>query len=372
MQFFNTKTQYKKIKKEIDSAIIKILKSGIFIGGKEIDKFEKAITKVCGTKYAISVNSGTDAIFLSLKALNIGVGDEVITSPFTFVATAEAIANAGAKPVFVDIEAETFNIDAKKIEEKITKKTKAILPVHLFGQMANMREIIKIAKKYKLSIIEDAAQAIGAEDNSKKAGSLGDCGCFSFFPTKNLGACGDGGIITTNNKEIAQKLNFLKNHGSSTKEKYLNLFLGFNSRLDAIQASILNVKLKYFKEWNKKRLKNAEYYNKELSKIKQIITPIIFPKKIHIFNQYTIRVVGNDRKILLNYLADENIPIMIYYNIPIHLQPAFKFLGLKQGDFPIAEKTANEVVSLPIYPELSRKQQDVIIKKIKNFYKIKN
>lgn len=367
MEFVDLKKQYKAIKKAIDTAIKRVLNSSNFILGREIEEFEKEIAKFSGVKYAIGVNSGTDALFLSLKALGIGPRDEVITTPFTFISTAEVIANLGAKPVFVDIEPKTFNIDPEKIEEKISKKTRAIIPVHLFGQMADMNEIMKIAKKYKLKVIEDAAQAIGATYKGKKADSVGDIGCISFFPTKNLGAYGDGGMVVTNNRKLADKIRLLRNHGSSPKEKYLNLVLGTNSRLDALQAAILRVKLKYLSKWNKERAKKAEFYSQKLKKIRDIVTPFIAPERTHIFHQYTIRT--KERNELIAYLKNQGILTMIYYPLPLHLQPAFKYLGYKEGDFPETEKAAKEVLSLPIYPELLRNDQKFIIKKIKTFFK---
>jgi dTDP-4-amino-4,6-dideoxygalactose transaminase len=375
IKFLDLTKQYKSIKKEINSAIKKVLESCVFIGGKEVEDFEKKIAKFCGAKYAISVNSGTDALFLSLKALGIGQRDEVITTPFTFISTAEVIATLGAKPVFVDIEPRTFNIDPEKIEEKISKKTRAIIPVHLFGQMADMAEIIKIAKKHKLKVIEDTAQAIGAKlkvesRKWKVAGSIGDLGCFSFFPSKNLGAYGDGGMVVTNNKKLAEKIRLLKNHGSSSKEKYLNLVSGINSRLDTIQAAILRVKFKYLKKWTQKRQEIAKYYNQKLSGVGDVIIPEISSERTHIFHQYTIRTKYRDK--LQKYLKEKGIPTMIYYPLPLHLQPAFKYLGYKKGDFSESEKAAQEVLSLPIYPELSQKEQDFIIRKIKEFYENQN
>ena len=379
MQFLDLKAQYKSIKKEIDSAIKRVVDSGIFIGGPELENFEKEIAQFCGTKYAIGVNSGTDALLLALRALGIGPGSEVITTPFTFIATAEVITAVGAKPIFVDIDPKTFNIDPKKIEKKITKRTKAIIPVHLFGQMAEMGEIMKIAKKYKLYVIEDAAQAIGAKIQLKtqnrkqttkkwqKAGSIGDIGCFSFFPSKNLGAYGDGGMIVTNNKNLVDKIKLLRNHGSSPKQKYLNLILGTNSRLDAIQAAILRVKLKYLERWSKKRAEKAVYYAAHLSKLNKIRPPYIAQGFNHIFHQYTIRVNPKLRNDLITHLRKNNIPTMIYYPLPLHSQPAFKFLGYKEGDFPESEKVAKEVLSLPIYPEIRKKEQDYIIQKIQEF-----
>lgn len=368
MQFLDLKKQYNLIKKEIDLAIKRVLEKSVFIGGSEVEEFEKEVTKFCKTKYAIGVNSGTDALYLSLKALGIKEGDEVITTPFTFIATAEVIANCGARPIFVDIEPTTYNIDTSKIEEKITKKTRAIIPVHLFGQMADMKEIMRIAKKYKLKVVEDAAQAIGAEYKGKKAGTMGDIGCFSFFPSKNLGAYGDGGMIITNNKKLAEKIRLIKNHGSSPTQKYLNLVLGVNSRLDALQAAILRVKLKHLKEWSKKRRQKADYYSKQIKKNKkEIITPEIMPGRTHIFHQYTLRVKGGKRDRIINYLNQNGIPTMVYYPLPLHLQPAFKYLGYKKNSFPEAEKAANEVFSLPIYPEISKNNQDAVIKRIKEF-----
>ena len=375
IKFLDLTFQYKSIKKEIDAAIKRVLESGHFIGGEEVENFEKEIAKFCGIRYAIGVNSGTDALFLSLKALGVGPRDEVITTPFTFIATAEVIANCGAKPVFVDIDPKTFNIDPRKIEEylksniqypKSKTKIKAILPVHLYGQMADMSEIMRIAKKYKLFVIEDAAQAIGAEYKGKKAGAIGDLGCLSFFPSKNLGAYGDGGMVVTNNKKLSEKIRMMRNHGSSPKEKYLNLVLGTNSRLDSLQAAILRIKLKYLPKWSRERANKAFYYNNGLKGTGDIITPIIDSNKIHIFHQYTIRTKFRDE--LQKYLKENEIPTMIYYPLPLHLQPAFKYLGYKKGDFPEAEKAAKEVLSLPLYPELPLSDQNKIIKAISEFF----
>ncbi|KKU14537.1 MAG: Cell wall biogenesis regulatory protein [Parcubacteria group bacterium GW2011_GWB1_45_9] len=372
-KFFDTTAQYKSIEKSIDSAAKRVFKSGIFIGGEEVRKFENEFAKFCGVKYAISVNSGTDALFLSLKALGIGKGDEVITTPFTFIATAGTIANTGAGPVFADIESDTFNINPELVEGLITPRTKAIMPVHLFGQMADMTAIMRIAKKYKLFVIEDAAQAVGA----RMAGSVGDLGCFSFFPAKNIGAYGDGGMITTNNKKLAEKLRLLKNHGSSPKDKYRNLIVGTNSRLDSLQAAILRVKLKHLRKWNKARAEKAKYYNNALKNIDGLITPAITPNGSHVFHQYTLQLPstslrtsrsGQARNALKKHLEKQGIPTMVYYPLPLHLQPALKYLGYKKGDFPEAERAANEVLSLPIYPEITEKEQGKIVETIKNFY----
>lgn len=385
MQFLDLNKQYKSIKKEIDIAIKRVLDSSVFIGGQEVENFEDEMAKFCGAKYAIGVNSGTDALYLSLKALGVEQGDEVITTPFTFIATAEVIANCGARPVFADIDPKTFNIDVSKIEEKITKKTKAIIPVHLFGQMADMNTIMRIAGKYKLYVVEDAAQSIGAEIKSKacsreasgiknkkskifKAGSIGDCGCFSFFPSKNLGAYGDGGMIITNNRKLADKIRLLKNHGSSPREKYKNIVLGTNSRLDSIQAVILRVKLKYLDEWSKERRKKADYYTKNLSELKNIAVPFIEKNRTHIFHQYTIRVKNGKRDKLKSFLDKKDIPSMVYYPLSLHIQPAFKYLGYEKDDFFETEKAAKEVLSLPIYAEIEKKEQNAVVGEIKKFF----
>lgn len=373
MQFLDLKKQYKSIKKEIDKAIKNVLENSIFIGGPEVEKFESDVAKFCGVNYAIGVNSGTDALYLSLKALGITKGDEVITTPFTFIATAEVIANCGAKPVFVDIDPETYNIDVSKIEEKITKRTKAILPVHLFGQMADMEQIIKIAKKHKLKVVEDSAQAISAKikikNKWKRAGSIGDFGCFSFFPSKNLGVYGDGGLITTNNKSLADKIKLLRNHGSSPKEKYKNLILGTNSRLDAIQAAVLNIKLKYLDGWSRKRREKADYYTKSIKKItKEIIPPEILQDRNHVFHQYTLRIGQGKRNKIVDYLNSKGIPTMVYYPLPLHMQTALSYLKYRKNSFPKAEKTSKEVFSLPIYPEIPKSDQDFIIKSIEKYF----
>jgi len=377
MQFLDLRLQYQTLRPQIDAAIKKVLESGVFIGGTEVENFEVEAAKFCGTKYAVALNSGTDALLLSLRAFDIGPGDEVITTPFTFIATAEVIAACGARPIFADIDPNTFNIDPAKIEARITKKTKAIIPVHLFGQMAEMGKIMTIAKQHHLKVIEDACQAMG----SKGAGSIGDCGCFSFFPSKNLGAFGDGGMVTTSNSKLADRIRLLRNHGSSPKEKYKNLILGTNSRLDAIQAAILRIKLKYLNEWNLKRCQIAQKYNQAFQNISEIKVPVISPmpeggsrgvgatdikQSNHIFHQYTIRTAKRDA--LRNYLSDHDIPSMIYYPLPLHFQPALKYLGYKKGDLPISEKAAREVISLPIYPELTAKDQNYIISHVQKFF----
>ena len=369
IKFVNLPAQYKTVKQKIDKAVLELIKNGKFILGDNGKKLEEQTARLVGTKYAIGVNSGTDALLLSLKALGIKEGDEVITTPFSFIATAEAIANCGARPIFADIDSKTCNIDAKKIEKAITKKTRAIIPVHLYGQMADMRAIMQIAKRRKLFVIEDAAQALGAKMQTangkwQMAGSFGNADCFSFFPTKNLGAAGDAGMITTNNQALAEKLKMMRNHGA--RKKYYHEFLGVSSRLDELQAAVILIKLPFLKKWNEKRRSLANFYTKNLSGIARLTTPFIAKNNYHIFHQYTIRTKYRDD--LRVYLETKGIASEIHYPLPLHLQPAFKYLGYKNGDFPEAERAANEVLSLPVYPELKLNGQKIIVKKIKEFF----
>ncbi len=367
--FIDLKKQYLPVEKQIEKSIKKIIKNGDFILGKTVESFENKLAAYCGAKYAVGVNSGTDALVLALKALEIKNGDEVITSPFTFFATAEAIISVDAKPIFVDIDPKTFNIDTDKIEGMINQKTKAIIPIHIFGQPAKIEKIMDIAQKHKLAVIEDAAQAIGSEYRNKKIGSISDFTCFSFYPTKNLSACGDGGAILTNDETMAQKIKTLRNHGSSPAQKYFHEYIGMNSRLDAIQASVLSIKLTYLDNWNKKRIAIARYYDKELKNIGDIILPYQDPESKHVYHQYTIRT--NKRNALAEYLKTKGIASAVYYPIPLHLQPALNYLKYKKGNFPEAEKAGQEVLSLPVYSELSFDKQKTIVKNIKRFYLIK-
>lgn len=364
MQFIDLKQQYQTLKAEIDQAVLDVLASGVFINGRIVEEFEKDIAAFCGARFASGVNSGTDALILALQALGVGPGDEVITTPFTFIATAGAIVRCGARPVFADIDKATFNIDPSKLEERITSRTKAIICVHLFGQMADMDAVMDIARRRNLRVIEDAAQAIGAEYKGKKAGSIGDFGCFSFFPTKNLGAYGDGGMITANSQELFEKIKLLKNHGSSSKEKYINIIVGTNSRLDALQAAILKVKLRYLPDWNRLRLEHARRYAGQLAKL--VMVPAIGENQNHTFHQYTVRSGSRDK--LHDHLQVRDIPTMVYYPMPLHLQPAFQYLGYRDGDFPESERASREVLSLPIYPELPESEQDAVIEAIKEFF----
>ncbi|MFH1778007.1 MAG: DegT/DnrJ/EryC1/StrS family aminotransferase [Candidatus Omnitrophota bacterium] len=359
--FLDLNKQYSKLQDEIDRAVIGVYKTGDFILGRELKRFEQAFAAYCGCQYALGVNSGTDALFFALLALGIGQGDEVICPVFTYIATALAITYTGARPVFIDINSDSYNIDVTKIEAKINKNTKAILPVHLYGQPADCEQILKIAAKYKLKIIEDAAQAHGAvyrhcglpgANCEKKVGSIGDIGCFSFYPTKNLGAFGDGGMVTTNNYKLYKHIFKLRDYGRI--DRYKHQMLGYNSRLDTLQAAILRIKLKSLDVWNNDRRKNARLYNKLLKDDNKIIIPKESDTGRHVYHAYVIRV--KNRKRLMDRLKKSNINTLIHYPISLHLQPVYKNLGYKKGDFPVAERMAREVVSLPIYPEMTIRQ----------------
>ena len=363
--FFNITRQNQKAKKELDSAIAQTVESGRYILGESVSALEKEIAHYCGVKFAVGVASGTDALHLSLRACGVKPGDEVITSPFTFVATAEAIVYCGATPVFVDIEPKTFNLDPSKIEKIVTNKTRAILPVHLYGQSCEMDKIREIARKHKMAVAEDCAQAIGAEYGGKKVGSYGDAGCFSFFPTKNLGCFGDGGLVTTNDEKIYKELIALRNHGS--RKTYHYDIIGHNSRLDALQAAILRVKLPYLEDFSRARRKNSNIYRKKLKEIEQIRLPFELPNGKHVFNQYTIRV--KERNELFEFLKAKGIGAMVYYPLSLHLQKAFAFLGHKPGDFPESESAQNEVLSLPVFPELEESEIEAVCHALKEFYK---
>ncbi len=361
--FVDLKRQYKEIKIEVDDAIGGVLGSSQFILGEECERFEKEFAKFCRVKYAIGVGSGLSALELSMRALDIGPGDEVITPANSFIASSSSISFTGAKPVLVDCYENTFNIDVEKCEKAITKKTKAIMPVHLFGQVANMEKVLKLAKKYKLNVIEDACQAHGASFKNKMAGSFGDVAAFSFYPGKNLGAFGDGGIVVTSNKKIAEVIKMLRNYGQ--REKYIHLTLGENSRLDNIQAAILRVKLKILSKWNRKRVENAKLYNKLLKGL-PLVLPKIRSNYNHVFHLYVVRIKERDK--LAKFLAGKGISTQMHYPIPIHLQPAYRELGYKMGDFPIAEKLASEILSLPMFPELTNSEIKYICSQIKAFF----
>lgn len=365
------KRQYQSIKTEIDSAIARVIESGQFILGPEVEAFERAVAQYLRVKHAIGVASGTDALWLALKAANISPGDRVIVPSFTFFATAGAVCNVGATPIFADIDPQTFNIDPNSVRNllesnaQIREKTKAIIPVHLYGQPAEMDEILQIAQQYKLTVIEDAAQAIGAQYKDRTVGTLGHLGCFSFFPTKNLGAYGDGGLVVTNDDALAERVRMLRVHGS--KPKYYHHIVGTNSRLDALQAAILRVKLTHLNEWTFARQQIATQYDTALSRLDGLTVPYRAPERTHIYHQYTIRVLGGRRDALQKFLKEHGISTEIYYPLPLHLQPCFAHLGYREGQLPESERASREVLSLPIFPELTSAEREYIIETIKNF-----
>ncbi|WP_392534302.1 DegT/DnrJ/EryC1/StrS family aminotransferase [Nostoc sp. C117] len=369
---FDIKQQYSTIEAEVSAAVLEVLASGRYIGGPLVQSFEQQFAAYHGVSECIACNSGTDALYLALRALEIGTGDEVITTPFTFIATAEVISAVGAKPVFVDIDASTFNLDVEQLAAAITPKTKAIIPVHLFGQPVDMTSLIAIAQSHNLSVIEDCAQSTGATWAEQKVGSIGHIGCFSFYPTKNLGGCGDGGAITTNDPAIADKLRVLRDHGS--KIRYLHEEIGVNSRLDALQAAILQIKLRYLDIWNDRRRNIANYYYQYLCQIPAIVPPQELPGGIGVWNQYTIRISGEERNgssakyrdWVRTQLQEQGVSSMIYYPYPLHLQPVYQNLGYQVGDFPLAEQACHEVISLPMFPELTEQQQDQVIYALKD------
>ena len=355
------KIQYQNIKNEINTAVEAVLASGNFILGPEVAKLEEEIARYFGSKYAIGVNSGTDALFLAVKALGIKEGDEVIVPAFSFFATAETVTLAGAKVVFTDIRPDTYTLNVKQLEEKITPRTRAIMPVQLYGQPADMDQIVYFAKKHNLKVIEDCAQSIGAEYRGKKAGNIGDIGCLSFFPTKNLGCAGDGGMVLTNNEEYANTVKVLRAHGSS--KKYVHSEIGINSRLDEVQAAIVRIKLKYIQAWNEKRRKNAKFYNATL---KGVVTPYEQDFVKHIYHQYTVRIENGRREAFQAFLKEQGIATAVHYPIPMHKQEAYTKLGYNVS-MPESEKAAAEVCSLPNYPEMTEKMLNHVAMTINNF-----
>lgn len=358
--------QYQGIRTEVMEAMDQVMSSSQFILGSNVKKLEADIAKYSNVAHGIGCGNGSDAIHIALQALGVGAGDEVITTPFTFFATGGAIVRAGATPVYVDIDPVTFNIDPEKIEAAITEKTKAIIPVHLYGQMADMEKIAEIASKNNLAVVEDAAQAIGAKRNGKSVGELGSAATYSFFPTKNLGAYGDGGMIVTNDEETAEKCRVIRVHGS--KPKYYHHVLGYNSRLDELQAAVLNVKFPHLDEWSSlRRDKAATYTNLLNEKLGDLVTtPVEKEGNYHVFHQYTIRVEQRDE--LQKFLKEQGVATMIYYPLPLHVQPVFKDLGYKEGDLPMSDKAASEALSLPMFPELKTEQQEYVVAKIAEFF----
>ena len=357
------KAQFATIREEIMPAIQAVMESQYFINGPEVKELEGLVADYCGCKAAVGVSSGTDALLLSLMALGIGPGDDVITTPYTFFATAGSISRTGAKPVFVDIEHDTFNIDPSKVETAVTGNTKAIVPVHLFGQVAEMDPIMAVARKHDLLVIEDGAQAIGATCKGRKAGSIGTCGCFSFFPSKNLGGMGDGGMVVTRDEDLADRLVQGRNHGS--KPKYYHKWVGGNFRLDTLQAAGLIVKLRHLDAWSEKRRQNAAKYDSLFESFEAVRTPVIREYNETIYNQYVIRVPRRDD--LKTFLKEQGIGCEVYYPRSLHEQECFKEMGHKRGDFPESEKAADEALALPIYAELTHEQIEYVAREIKDF-----
>ena len=354
--------QYHSIKKEIDAAVLSTLESGHFILGPQVVKFEESVATYLGVKHAIGLASGTDALVIALRALNIGEGDEVIIPAYTFFATAGTVMSVGAKPVIVDVDPQSYQIDVSKIEAAITSKTKAIIPVHLYGHPAEMNPILEIARKRGLKVIEDNAQGYGAEYLGRKTGTMGEVGCLSFFPTKNLGAYGDGGMVVTNDDALAEHMRMLRAHG--WKKKYYSEMVGYNSRLDAMQAAILQVKFPHLDEWNEKRRELSKRYNEHLAPL-GIVIPIEREWAKHVYHLYIIR--SAKREALQTFLKEKGIASEVYYPLPPHLSVPCRKYGYKEGDFPHAEKAAKETLALPLYPELTLEQQDQVIAAVKEF-----
>jgi len=362
------KEQNSALRPEIEAALGRVLDSNGFILGGEVAALEKELAEYCGVKHAVGCASGSDAILLALMAYDIGPGDEVITTPYSFFATVSSITRLGATPVFVDIEADTYNIDPTRVEAAITERTRAIEPVHLYGQCANMREIKAVAEKHKIPVIEDAAQAIGAEESGTRAGAIGAIGAFSFYPSKNLGGMGDGGFLTTNDDALAAKLIALRNHGAEVK--YFHKWVGLNSRLDGFQGAVLRVKLPHLEGWTEARRENAARYRRlftDAGLTEQIGLPVERENCRHIYNQYVIRL-PNRRDELRAYLTERNVGTDIYYPVPLHLQECFAYLGYKQGDLPEAERAAKETLAIPIYTELKPEQQEYVVSSIGDFF----
>ncbi len=361
--FLDLKIQYKEIEQEVLPMMTDAMENASFIGGPQVSGFEEEFANFCDSKFCVGVGSGTDALRFALMAVGVASGDEVLTVPNTFIATTEAISQVGATPVFVDIHSDTGNIDVSLIEDKITEKTKAILPVHLYGQPADMDPILEIAKRHDIAVIEDACQAHGALYKEKKAGAMGIAGCFSFYPGKNLGAFGEAGAVVTQDEEIAQKISMLRDHGQ--EKKYFHQMEGYNSRLDSIQAGVLRIKLKRLGSWNNSRRKNAAYYNELLSGIPGVTIPVEADFAVSVYHLYVILVEDRDR--LQKLLGDKGIATGLHYPLPLHLQKAYTSFGFKEGAFPVTENVAGRLLSLPMYPQLSKKQIEYVADAIKEF-----
>lgn len=371
IQMVDLKSQYELIKKEVDQAIQEVIDTTAFINGPQVKAFSNALAEYTGAKHVITCGNGTDALQIAMMGLDLEPGHEVIVPAFTYVATAEVIALLGLKPVFIDVVADTFELDINQLELKISPKTACIVPVHLYGQCSNMEAILEVAKKHKLKVIEDTAQAIGAEytfsDGRKmQAGTMGDVGTTSFFPSKNLGCYGDGGAMFTNDEKLAEKLQMIANHGQ--KKKYHHHIVGVNSRLDTLQAAILNVKLKHLDRYSASRNKVADRYDQAFAGHQNIKTPARVANSTHAFHQYTVQLEGVSRDELKKYLSEKGVPSMVYYPLPLHQQEAYKDLGFKLGDFPVAESLCEKVLSLPIHTEMTKEDQEYIIETINAFF----
>lgn len=360
--FIDLVRQYRSIRNEIDSAISSVIERGKFILGENVEQFEKEFARFCGVKYGVGVGSGADALLFALKALGIEAGDEVITTPFTFVATVNAIVLAGAKPVFVDIDPDTYCLSPDKLKKAITSRTKAIIPVHLYGHPCDMKPILEVAEEYGLYVVEDACQAHGAQYYGAKAGSFGICGCFSFYPTKNLGAFGDGGMVVTNDYELAERIRLLRAQGQRSRYSYE--VIGYTSRLDEIQAAILRVKLRHLEEWNEKRREKARTYSKLLSEL-DLVLPIEKNYAKHVYHLYVIRCSRRDE--LVTFLNQNGVEALIHYPTPIHLASGYRFMRYSSNSFPVSERCAKEVVSLPIFPELSVEEVEYVCSLLEEF-----
>ena len=366
---FDTLRQYRELASEITAAVNRVCASGQYVLGPDVTALEQSLAEYCQVKHAIACASGSDAILLALIACDIGPGDEVICPSYTFFATASAVTRLGAKPVFVDIEPGSFNLDIRDVARKITPATKALLPVHLFGQCADMGALAKLAEQHKLPVLEDAAQAIGAELHGRRAGAIGDIGCFSFYPTKNLGGMGDGGLVTTQRDDLAAKLKLLRAHGM--QPRYYHHVLGINSRLDSLQAAVLNVKLPHLDRWTAQRAAHAARYAERFAAAEldhTLTLPVAEPDRRHVWNQYIVRVPDGRRDALREHLARQNIGTEIYYPVPLHQQPCFAFLGYREGDLPETERAARETLALPVFPELMASEQDLVVGEIAAFF----
>jgi dTDP-4-amino-4,6-dideoxygalactose transaminase len=358
--FLNLKAQHQALKSEILAALSEVLDSTAFAGGAYVTKFEEEFAAYCDAKYGVGVGNGTDALWFALLALGIGPGDEVITVPNTFIATAEAITYCGATPVFIDVDEETYTMDPSLIERAITPRTKAIIPVHLYGQMADMEPIMAIARKHRLHVIEDACQAHGAKYKGRTAGSMGDVGCFSFYPGKNLGACGEAGACVTNNLELKNKMAMFRDHGQA--RKYFHSVIGWNGRMDGFQGAILSIKLKHLRAWTESRRSHARAYTQALSHVPGVLTPKEAAERQHVYHLYVLRVKNRDA--VLKTLADRGVNCAIHYPVPLHLQEAYAGLGIKPGSLPIAEQCAKEIISLPMFPELTAGDINTVVREV--------